>query len=373
VATPSGILAAALRRAVANLNEPTISQPDILQRIIRVSRNASNRAGVRVLLACSLAKVHDPLVDIRKPYTEIGDPDAYSGRTIDEAFVTEFINQQQLPCNPTTAWLTPALRNRNMTLTPDLNLVGRPPDLYRDVLQLLDDVHQRRITAEQLLTETIRQLLIYRDERRKRLESLLSDLKTMQGATPLSAESIVALIQQHLVCKNASRLPVLVVAAAYHAAETRLEERVLPLHGHNAADEQTGALGDLEITLVNDVHIVTGYEMKTRRVTQEDIERAIQKIEHVALRVDHYIFITTEPIEESVQRYAVSMYERTGGIEFVVLDCVGFLRHFLHLFHRLRMQFLDEYQNLVLSEPESSLSQPLKEAFLALRQAAESG
>jgi DNA adenine methylase len=38
----------------------------------------------------------------------------------------------------------------------------------------------------------------------------------------------------------------------------------------------------------------------------------------------------------------------------------------------LRLKYLEAYQELVLSEPESSVSQPLKEAFLALRQAAES-
>ena len=37
------------------------------------------------------------------------------------------------------------------------------------------------------------------------------------------------------------------------------------------------------------------------------------------------------------------------------------------------MQYLDAYQELVLAEPESAVNQPLKEAFLALRQAAESG
>ena len=39
----------------------------------------------------------------------------------------------------------------------------------------------------------------------------------------------------------------------------------------------------------------------------------------------------------------------------------------------LRAHYLDAYQELVLSEPDSAVSQSLKEAFLALRQAAESG
>jgi DNA adenine methylase len=81
--------------------------------------------------------------------------------------------------------------------------------------------------------------------------------------------------------------------------------------------------------------------------------------------------ITTEPIADDVREYARAQYDTTGGIEVAVLDCLGFLRHFLHLFHRVRADFLDHYQTLVLTEPDSAVSQPLKEAFLALRQAAE--
>jgi hypothetical protein len=39
----------------------------------------------------------------------------------------------------------------------------------------------------------------------------------------------------------------------------------------------------------------------------------------------------------------------------------------------LRAHFLDAYQALVISEPESAVSQPVKEVFLTLRQAAETG
>lgn len=70
------------------------------------------------------------------PYTEIGTPTAYSGRYYDESYITAFINKHELPCNPTTAFLTPALRNRNITLTPSINLVGRPPKLYEAVLSV---------------------------------------------------------------------------------------------------------------------------------------------------------------------------------------------------------------------------------------------
>lgn len=50
---------------------------------------------------------------------------------------------------------------------------------------------------------------------------------------------------------------------------------------------------------------------------------------------------------------------------------MGFIKHFLHFFHRKRIVFIEEYQKLVLEESDSAVNQPLKEAFLALRQAAE--
>lgn len=373
MATPSEILDLAYRRASSELNNPFVEDNQIWTKVEIVCRSIQNRAVVRLLLACLVAKVHRPEIDIRKPYTQIGGPESFSGRTYDERYLTEFIIRHDLPCNPTTAFLTPALRNRNTVLTPDLELEGRPKEVYRAALQLLTDVHENRVVPENLLIETIRQLLIVRNEKRQRMETLLAGLTTTQSSVPLSAEAIVTLIDQHLACRGASRLPVLVVAAAYRAASPYLGEQILPLEAHNAADSQTNALGDIQVVLSNDDRVVTCYEMKMKRVTVNDIDQALQKIIRSSQRLDNYIFITTDTISQEVQDYARTVYERTGGIEIVVLDCLGFLRHFLHLFYRLRMQFLDVYQSLVLAEPDSAVSQPLKEAFLVLRQAAESG
>lgn len=248
--------------------------------------------------------------------------------------------------------------------------MGRPESIYKATLQLLDDVYQRKLSADELLTETVRWLLIVRDEKRQRMSSLLAGLKASKGETSLSAEGIVNLVAQHLKLKNSSRLPVLVVAAAYKAASAYLGEQLQPLQGHNAADKQTGSLGDLEITLIDEQQVVTSYEMKTRKVTKNDIDHAVDKVIQSNQFIQNYIFITTEVIDQEVAAYTYGIYEKTR-VEMVILDCIGFLRHFLHLFYRLRMDFLEAYQELLLAEPESAVNQPLKEAFLALRQAAE--
>src|SRR6266481_2402893 len=107
--------------------------------------------------------------------------------------------------------------------------------------------------------------------------------------------------------------------------------------------------------------------MKNKAVEHSAIDRALQKITAQRQHVQNYIFITTEAVADEIWEYARSQYDETGGVEIAILDCIGFLRHFLHLFHRLRKDFLDQYQVLVLREPDSAVSQALKEAFLALR------
>ena len=372
MANCSKLLEEALKRAEKNLGHSFIHDEEIAARVLSVVNCPSNRAGARLLMACMLAKVDDPKVDPRKPYTKIGSKDCFSGRTYDERFIGDFITKHHLPCNSTTAFLTPTLRNMDQTLTTKVVLVGRPAVMYQEALRLLDDVHAGRASAKDVLDESIRLLLLERDARKTRLKALLSGVGRVPGALPLSSEETVYLIETHLRYKGSSRLPVLIVAAAYEAAKAKLGERVLNLTAHNAADEQTGAVGDIQITLLGENKVVTSYEMKNKAVQNGDIDRALQKIAAQGKHVQNYIFITTEPVAEEVREYARSKYDETGGVEIAILDCVGFLRHFLHLFHRLRKDFLDQYQVLVLKEPESAVGQALKEAFLALRQAAES-
>ena len=162
------------------------------------------------------------------------------------------------------------------------------------------------------------------------------------------------------------------MAAAYKAAEKNLGEQVLPLQGHNAADLQTKSLGDVQIALIDDKRVVTAYEMKAKRVEIEDINIAIEKVKKSSYRIDNYIFITTEEISNQVKDYADSLYKRTAGVEFTILDCIGFIRHFLHLFHRIRIRYLDANQELVLAEPDSAVRQELKITFLALQRTYES-
>ena len=367
--TLQAILTNIYSEAHNNLKGFAITEPALAEKVEYICRCQANRAAVRLLMACLLAKLDRPHIDPRKPYTEIGTDDAFSGRTYDEQYLTAFITEHHLPCNITTAFLTPALRNISRPLTLDMEIIGWPREVYRHTLEILDAVTHGTLHSQSLLTDIVRYLLVIRDENAERLKTLLAGRGSRQQRVALSSETIVTLLQQHLACKHVSRLPVLIVAAALKVVESSLREHLKNLHAHTAADKPTGALGDIEITLENDEHIVTCYEMKLKAVTVNDIQAAILKFHHEPM-LDNYIFITTEPIGEDVRMYANTIYDESG-IEVAILDCIGFIRHFLHLFHRIRMEFLNEYQRFILDEPDSAVNQSLKEAFLVLRRAAE--
>lgn len=369
--TPNERLEFSILAAIANLLVPYISDSEANRKIEFICRCNTNKAPIRFLMSCLLAKMDRPSVDIRKPYTEIGGNDSYSGRAYDEGYIEGFVARHKLPCNSTTAFLTPAFRNIDRILTPDLVLVGKPREAYNYTLDLLAVVHNGQVSPDIILKEILRFLLIIKSENEGRMQQLIADLKQSDDILQLSSEQIVVLLQQHLHCKNSSRLPVLIVAAAYLSVSELIGEGLLPLQSHNAADSQTGSVGDLEIILTNEGKIATCYEMKDKRVTINDINHALTKVSKFEGKIDNYIFVTTEIIETEVSDYSRSIYDQTG-LEIVVLDCIGFVKHFLHFFHRRRGKFIDIYQSLVLSEPNSSIGQSLKEAFLILRKQAES-
>src|SRR5690242_19796386 len=95
---PAAILERVLAHGAADPATPAIADP-ALSADIEYLCHCSNRAGVRLLMACLLAKIHDPHIDPRKPYTQISGPDSFSGRYYDAAFVERFVITNRLPVN----------------------------------------------------------------------------------------------------------------------------------------------------------------------------------------------------------------------------------------------------------------------------------
>ncbi len=156
----SKLLEAAVQRATAHLRESFVGDSTLRQKLEYVIGCPSNRAGARFLMASTLAKLDDSKLDIRKPFIEVytgaAKKGAYSGRGYDEQHVIDLIQKHRLPCSPTTAFLTPGFRTKNVVLTKDQKLRGRPAEMYEYILEILDAIHRGKLAAHDVLAESIR-------------------------------------------------------------------------------------------------------------------------------------------------------------------------------------------------------------------------
>ena len=335
-----------------------------LKKVLQNIAQSKNKAVARFLISVLVAKSADPTVDIRKPFVDRSDPTSFSGRTVDENYLQSIILQQNLPLNRTTAYLTPAFRTPTTTfLNKDAVLKGKPQYLYTDLIGLLNQIVDTNIKANKVLVEFLKILLQKQAADDQRLQTLIEQSHVYEDLIPLSTEDIVAIIRQQLDLDNSSRLPVLIIASIYDTLAPFTTEKVLKLFAHNAADSQTGSIGDLQIAL--DDEIVTVYEMKDRLVTIEHLEEVVSKVVSAKVTVHNYLLITTKSIDPDIQYEARNWYGRLSGTEITVLDCLDFTRYFLHLFHRSRKEFLDNYLQRVLAEPASSVSVSLKQNLLS--------
>ena len=100
------ILNDSYHRALKQENKAFVTNAKIFKRIETVTLCLRNRAGIRALLSCALAKIHNPKLDIRKPYTDISGDDgstSYSGRLYDEKYIEGLKSKPYLlPINSTT-------------------------------------------------------------------------------------------------------------------------------------------------------------------------------------------------------------------------------------------------------------------------------
>lgn len=113
------------------------------------------------------------------------------------------------------------------------------------------------------------------------------------------------------------------------------------------------------------------YEVKDRPVTRADLEVALEKIARQADgELQQYIFFgTAKAAGDAVSELLSPLYTETG-IDFLQLDCVEFVRHFLSIFHMARESFIEGFQLAIEAESNSAISDTVKIAVLAILQEA---
>lgn len=305
----------------------------------------------RLLLTCSLAAAADPSLDILRPFIKVHDR-SFHGRAVDEDLVASFLRQERLP-----AMVSTVFTNRGLDRGDGILSQSGTTLLYRPAVELLEQVANGNLTAEDLLAEAIRVLLAMKRKDDAEMASLQEAAR--QTRTTLTSAEILSLLAEHKNAPATSRLPVLALAAAYEAAGPEAGWKVRPLRGHYAADRSTGALGDIEVVSPDDDSLINVLDGKDKVVTSADLADASRKA--AAGNVPSYIVATTEEIPKEIEQAAAAL---SGSRDIAVRDWLALVRDILLLHPKARERFLDIYRDLVLDDPQ--VGQPLRESLLRL-------
>ena len=250
--------------------------------------NAETAKGVLAVVITSLVKkITTPKQDIRLHQASM--EGGYSGRGFDSKVITPFLKKNSFPyMGSGSGWLTRSLE-QPIPYTSSYKGAIKPPALRAAFLNILDKVQSGTLGPMTALCYLFAGLATMRDS-----------TSTLRLAKPtgLSIETIVIYLNKHFNGKyksGASRLPVLAIYAAY----TQMMKEVArykgwtlpPLLRHNAADEKTHTIGDIQV-LDASKRIVEAVEIKHQiPITPAIITTAYQKFKTEPVK--RYYLLTT--------------------------------------------------------------------------------
>jgi DNA (cytosine-5)-methyltransferase 1 len=247
--------------------------------------NASSSASTALTnVVTSLAiKAAFPELDVRYHQVQIGAP--FSFRPISEKVVYPWLARNHFE-GAKSGWQTRTFeRPKPFTMDFEENIEG----VKEAFLTIYDEVQQHEANA----AEGLAYLLLRQMELREHKKVVLAE------PTIDDINVIVKLLEKHFTysysSKGASRLPVLAMHAIYSVMIKQLMRfegmTLLPLKSHSAADEQTGSVGDIEVSQP-DGNIFEALEIKhNQKIEKEVIEDSVRKI--LGHQLDRYYILTT--------------------------------------------------------------------------------
>ena len=337
-----GIYDTALEEVAEQNYSTTLSEETAEQIRQIVSKSEGCKGVVTVLVTLFIHKIVNPEQDIR--YHQAQQPNGFAGRSIDKDVVTPFMKSVSFPSMAESGWLTRSLEQPH-PYTLDYPGKIKPQETKRAFLQLIDQVQCQGLSAYEILKYVFKLLIKQRDDQNIELAKPHS----------LSIASIIKLLEKHFTfhytTHGASRLPTLAVYAAYQcmmAQVARYNGKLLcPLESHNAADSQSGRIGDIDVNNKNG-SAFEGVEIKHEiPITTQLVADAYEKFK--VHNTDRYYLLTTANMDaadwESIEK-EVARIRKIHGCQVIVNGVYTSLKYYLRLLND-PAEFIDKYVELL--------------------------
>lgn len=321
---------------------------DALEGMSRASTSAST--GFTNIITSLAIKSARPDLDIRNHQVQIGAP--FSFRNISETVVYPWLISNRFE-GAKSGWQTRTFeRPKPYTMGFDENITAI---IKVPFLTCYDEVEEQGQDAFEGLTYLVSRQIQIREGKKADLAAFARDYSELNNIA-----HIIHLFNNHFShkykSKGASRLPVLSIYAIYSVMVEQVGrysgKTLLPLQSHSAADERTGAVGDIEVAR-EDETIFEALEIKHNiAVTELLIDECARKVEGLEYKVDRYYILTTHPDCRPTKR----MYERMQEIEertgcqIVVNGVLPTMQYYLRLLTEPSLVF-PVYLELLTDEP----------------------
>lgn len=243
-----------------------------------------------VILGCTVARLFNKGIDIRKPYIDLG-PSAFSGRSLDEKAINPFLQEKKIPCSR-GPYLS--VFRRSIQFTPEIGTGLRDKKGYKAFLSLIAYLEK---TDEDCELREILQYLLYRFvELREDANIPLSRLQR------ISLTQNGTLISRLLEMPSGGLLPLLLVVAMFKTIVAFFDlPWEIAWQGINVADSPSGAGGDITISCGGET--ILAVEVTERQVDSARLTATFNtKIAPSGIKDYLFLVGATSPTEDATQQ-----------------------------------------------------------------------
>lgn len=300
---------------------------DEIQLLDVIISYAEKRKGVLTVLITSLThKIFDPAQDVR--YHQENMDGGYSGRSIDTRYITPFMKEKLFPSMAESGWLT---RTLEINQPYDFHYPGKiTAELKSSFLSLLDKVQTQDRDAELYLTYIFQHLIKLRERGKFDIAK----------PSNININTTLWFFDKHFTHKysasGAARLPVLAIHSIYQCMVNEIgrfaNKELLDLQEHEAADKQTGSIGDVEIKDENN-KLFEAVEVKHKiPIDAQMVNTAYEKFKSHS--VDRYYILSTANIKTTEledMNKRIAEIGKLHGCQVIINGILPSLRYYLRL------------------------------------------
>lgn len=323
---------------------------DIFQNIKLIGEKINSQKGVFTVLTTLLThKILYPNQDIRLHQSSMSG--GFSGRTIDNAYITPTLKQLGLPSMAESGWLT---RSLEQPYPYNLNYNGKISNksVKLSFLKVIDYVQKKPLKADLLLRILLHEAIAINKDSVVEITPLLNPEK-------ICIENICCSLNEHFKTNYQShggaKLPVIAFHSIYKILLKELKRykncTMADLGSHTASDRTSKTSGDIEIFKSN--KLFESFEIKLDKAIDITILRiAIEKI--IKYNPERYYILSYKGINEANKAEMSKLIENikdSHGCQIVIGCILPSIEYGLRIISSLD-EFINEYGDNIENDKE---------------------